>query len=124
MKGWLLVVLFIVFPGITKSQTPYTLDVDYTRIATNNNDVPISDTLRVLFVIDDKCIGIVTKYDTLALIYLTRSGNFLMFVDCYHNDGQEYSIERHVLKGRFLWLVSPLRPYSKRKVYSLILESL
>lgn len=101
----------------------YTLDVDYTRIGINNYDIPISDTLRVVFVIEDKNIGIVTIYDTLALIYQTRSGNFIVFIDCYH-DEQEYSLERHMYKSRFLWILSPLKPYSRRKVYSLILESL
>lgn len=130
VRGWvwrlLILIELVIFAGIIKScaQTQYRLDVDYTRIGINNHDRPVSDTLRTLFVIGDKCLGIVTLYDTLALIYLTRDGNFLLFVDVYHKDGQEYILEKHVWKDRFLWIVTPLKPYSRRKVYSLIFESL
>lgn len=130
VKGWtwrfILLVDLVIFAGITKScaQTALRLELDYTRIPVNNTDIPLIDTLKILFVFDKNCIGIVTNYDTLALIYQARDGNFLRFVDIQHTDNQKYSIERFEINNRFLLIVAPIRPFPSRKLYSLILESL
>lgn len=130
MRAWtwrvIIIIELVIFAGITKScaQTAMRFELDYTRIPVNNSDIPIGDTLQILFVIDKKCFGIVTKYDTLALEYQTREGNFLVFIDVYHQDDQEYTLEKFESKHRFLWIISPIRPFPSRKLYSLILESL
>ncbi len=130
MRAWvwriLIVIELVIFAGIIKScaQTAMRFDLDYTRIPLNNDDIPIVDTLNVLFVFEKDCIGIVTIYDTLALEYIGTTGRFVMYIDVYHSDEQEYTIERHYRKKRFIWFVVPIKPFVSRKVYSLILESL
>ena len=122
----LIIIELAIFAGIIKScaQTAMRFDVDYTRIPVNSIDISVIDTLNVLFVFDKNCVGIVTKYDTLALEYKTRDGNFLVFIDIQHSDNQKYTIERFEYNYRFLWIVAPIRPFPSRKLYSLILESL
>ncbi len=99
------------------------LDMWVTRIPANFDGTSKTQEENVLIISPDKYkLGVVTRYDTLALVYIP---NDRMDPICQDKiSGQVYMVQTVFHEMGFTFFISPIQPYRKELLYTIILKSL
>jgi len=115
----------LLFPILSFSQ--FYLEVE--RVGVNSTKKDTSTVQKVLLVTYGPHLGIATEKDTLELYFLVKPSTkdsritTRVHIDLWRNIRQLYSVLIVQDKAGFTFIITPLPPYKKEELYSLIIKN-